>query len=608
MKLISTRYHHLCVLICMLFLSFTLGAQIDYSENNNDWPKSTPQAKDLPFDGGSEQYPRNYFRLPMALDPAFSGTFAEIRPNHFHSGLDFRTGGKIGQPIYAPADGYVSRINISPWGGGKVLYITHPNGYRTVYMHLNDFCGEIGAFVKKYQYDHHVFGFDTTLAPGAIVVKKNQVVAHSGNSGSSGGPHLHYEIRHAENDQPINPLYFGINYIDHYAPTINNIAIYPADATTLIEGSNSSHRLFSTVGKGKTVKTRWLDTLRVAGRFYCGIYAYDGSESGTNKNGVDRIELYVDDSLFYVYFNPSFLFEDTRSINAIIDYPEYQRSRQYYILTRHLRGNRNNYCRSLYGNGYLDFNDHGLHKLEYRVYDFKKNVSKRTFFIRDLGDENQLAPSVGVDLMGEPIAYYKRFLLVKEHFIVSMDEGTVYDNDLVVYQNRPSGLYLSPLHTLSLTKNPLPPHQAYTIKIRISESIPPTIPRNKVLIVNVAGNSRSALTTSVKGDWYEAHPRTFGSFALAVDTVPPVIRSLNFGNNKAFSGSKLQVKISDNLSGINSYHVFINGVWVLAELDGKTSTLTIDATGFLKKGTNEIKVQVSDAVGNHSDAVANIIH
>lgn len=602
-------FQNIGALLCWLMLSLSALAQMDYNmDQSTERPKTNQEARNVLFDGGAEQYPRNYFRFPLAIDPAFSGTFAEIRSNHFHSGVDFRTGGKIGQPVYAAADGYVSRINISPWGGGKVLYITHPNGYRTVYMHLNDFCGEIGAFVKKYQYDHRVFSFDTTLAPGAIVVKKNQVVAHTGNTGGSGGPHLHYEIRHAENDQPINPLYFGINFLDHFAPTINNIIVYPADETTLIEGGNSKQRLFGSVGKGKSVKSRWLDTIRVAGKFYCGIYTYDGSESGTNKNGVDRIELYVDDSLFYVYSNTSFLFEDTRSVNAIIDFPEYARSRQYYILTRHLRGNSSHYCRSLYGNGYLDFNDHALHKMEYRVYDFKKNVAKRTFYIRDYGDENRLPPTVGVDLKGEPITYYKRFSLIRDCFISTIDEGTVYENDWIVYQSRQSGSYLSPLHTISLTKNPLPPHKAYTLKIRIPEATAPFHHRDKVLIVNVMGNFRTPLSTTTKGDWYEAHPRVFGTFALAIDTIPPVIHSLNFGNHKTFSGTKLQIKITDNLSGIASYHVFINGEWVLAELDGKNSTLTVDGAGFLKKGTNEIKVQVSDAVGNISNVVAHITH
>ena len=154
--------------------------------------------------------PQDYFIHPVKLPLSLSATFGEIRSNHFHGGLDIRIGGKIGEPVYAAADGYVSRIKITPYGGGKHIYITHPNGLRTVYMHLND----------------------------SIPVSQGQLIAHAGNTGSSGGPHLHYEIRYADNDQPINPLYFGIEYNDPVPPTIVNIKLYPADTTTLIDGKS----------------------------------------------------------------------------------------------------------------------------------------------------------------------------------------------------------------------------------------------------------------------------------------------------------------------------------------------------------------------------------
>ena len=147
-----------------------------------------------------------YFRHPLDLTPSFSGTFAEFRANHFHSGIDLRIGGVVGAPVRAAAEGYVSRINISPWGGGKVLYITHPNGYKTVYMHLNDFTGDIARWVRNYQYEHHCYAFDQTIPEGLLSVTKGQLVAHAGNTGSSGGPHLHFAIRVASSDETINPF------------------------------------------------------------------------------------------------------------------------------------------------------------------------------------------------------------------------------------------------------------------------------------------------------------------------------------------------------------------------------------------------------------------
>ena len=182
---------------------------------------SLASGQEIPtFKEQTPRFPTNYFKHPIQLPVSMSGDFGEIRSNHFHSGLDLRTGGKEGIKVYAPADGYVSRINISAYGGGKVLYITHPNGYKTVYMHLSAFCGDIGKVVRRYQYEHQTFTMDINLSPDSLPVKQGQLVALTGNTGGSGGPHLHYEIRYAENDQPINPLYFGVPYSDPITPTI----------------------------------------------------------------------------------------------------------------------------------------------------------------------------------------------------------------------------------------------------------------------------------------------------------------------------------------------------------------------------------------------------
>ena len=201
-----------------------------------------------------DKYPKDYFRSPLNMEILLSGTFGEIRPNHYHSGADIRVGGKIGAPVYATADGYVSRISISPWGGGKVLYIDHDNGFRTVYMHLNDFVGEIGTCVRNYQYKHECYSFTAYFPKDSIKVRKGQVVAHAGNTGSSGGPHLHYEVRYAKNDQTINPFYLGLPYTDNVKPIIRGIKVYPESG----KGINVGH-----------------DTVRMKGRFYTGIYATD---------------------------------------------------------------------------------------------------------------------------------------------------------------------------------------------------------------------------------------------------------------------------------------------------------------------------------------------
>lgn len=563
------------ILILFLLISITAFCQ-------------TPQT----FQGPKIAAPECYATLPVRLPVSMAGGFGEIRPNHFHSGLDQRTGGKEGERVYAPNDGYVSRINISAWGGGKVLYITHPDGYRTVYMHLSQFCGEIGQFVNDYQYNNHVYAFDVELPKDSIRVTKGQLVALTGNTGGSAGPHLHYEIRLAENDQPINPLLFGIPYNDLIAPTIAGIKLYPADAGATLDGKN----------KTLTFLAKHLpmyDTIDVSGRFYTGIYTYDQHEPGSrNKNGIHRIDIFVDDSLFYVYTIPTFVFDETRAINAIIDYPHYQRTREYYIITRHLRGDRNNFSTAYRDGGYICFNDTLIHKIQYRSSDHKGNYAQQTLYLRSTpqGEQAQNATPPSISATGDPITYFKHFRLRQDNFSVSIPPYTVYDNDHLSYRRSKDPLSLTDRHHIGLVRNPLPPHQSFDLWIDLPDGIDQNL-LDKLTVVCINGNNVSALPTTIQDTCLHAVSRSFGSFAIRIDTVAPTVKPLNFSSGKTLKAGKITVKIDDNLTGIVSYDCFINGQWQVAEHDGKTSTLTVDAS-HLRKGQNTVTFRVADAVGN----------
>lgn len=526
--------------------------------------------------------------LPIRLPLSMAGGFAEIRSNHFHSGIDLRTDGKEGERVYAPADGYVSRINISAWGGGKVLYITHPNGYRTVYMHLSAFCGKTGQFVNDYQYQNHVYAFDIDLPKDSIPVKKGELVALTGNTGGSAGPHLHYEIRLAENDQTINPLYFGLSYNDPIAPTIAGIKLYPADSRTSINGKN------------RELKLQNNEPVRIAGRFYCGIYTFDGMEQGsTAKNGVEKIELYVDGELLHRYHVHTFMFEETRAVNAIIDYPQYQRTREYYIVSRTLRGDRNNFSIAYRDNGYIKFDDNKTHTLEYRVSDHKGNTTRRTIKIQS--DTSALLPPTSnrmdnILADGIPIAYYKSFNMVREGFCVDIDPYSIYDNDRLTYSTFPDPASLTPQHRIGLKRNPLPPHNSITVKLLIPSGIP-TKWRDKLIVVCINGKNVSACSTREEKGWLTATSRSFGGFAVRMDTVAPTVKPINFVDGKSMKEETIRVRIDDNLSGVASYDCYINGEWTVAEHAGKSSSLNVPAYR-LRKGINRISFRVTDAVGN----------
>lgn len=549
------------------------------------------------------EMPQDYFIHPVKLPLSLSATFGEIRSNHFHGGLDIRVGGKIGEPVYAAADGYVSRIKITPYGGGKHIYITHPNGLRTVYMHLNDYCGDLKTFVRDYQYKHRVFAFDIDLPPDSIPVSQGQLIAHAGNTGSSGGPHLHYEIRYADNDQPINPLYFGIEYNDPLPPTIVNIKLYPADTTTLIDGKSEEWVATSRRRQGKRYISVTLDSATVQGRFYTGIYTYDMSEKSGRHNGVERIELYVDGELFSTYSVPTYIYEETRSINTHIDYPQYLKNKEYYILSRVLPGVRYPKTITVRGDGYLCFYDNAHHTLEYRVYDYKGNVAKRTLSLRSVMPQ---AGPVATHTSAIPdnlkVSYLKPYRLDTLAFRASLSSRTLYADDYFDFKRWNKNGYIGPVFSFKPHNNPYPPAQTYTIAIRIPASL--QVPRNKLTIAMV-GKNPSACETRHNSGWLEADVRAFGAYSIVADTVSPTVKPLNFKSGMVFTGNELKIKITDDLSGINTYNCYINNRWVLAEYDPKVASIIINAKS-LKKGANEFTVKITDAVGNLTEETYNI--
>lgn len=272
------------------------------------------------------QFPQNLFDSPVDIPISLSGSFAELRSNHFHSGIDIKTGGEEGLRINACADGYVSRIRISPFGFGKALYVVHPQGYTTVYAHLQKFNSEIDRWAKSEQYKLQKFDVDLFPKPGELKVTKGQLIAFSGNSGSSQGPHLHFEIRDSKTEEPIDPLLFGFPVKDFVRPTLNGIRIYPANNSSLIHNKNEPYEP-EIAGWGPDYRIKKKDTISVSGSIYFGVNAHDLMPGSSNKNGINLIEIFIDSALFFKWEAQKFNFNETRYINSFIDYAHYQKKR-----------------------------------------------------------------------------------------------------------------------------------------------------------------------------------------------------------------------------------------------------------------------------------------
>lgn len=547
----------------------------------------------------AQNYPQRYFGIPVDVDLSLSATFGEVRPNHYHSGLDIRTNAEIGHEVYATAEGYVSRINISAWGGGKIVYIDHPNGFRTVYMHLNDFCGKIAEWVRKYQYEHQCYAFDVNVPPGLLPIYKGQLIAHSGNSGSSGGPHLHYEIRHAHNDQTINAQLFGIYIPDSVAPTIRGIRIYPADSRTLVNGKNEPLEIMVPAQrKTRRRKARPATTLSpsVDGDLYVGIYATDHSETYDGKSGPYRIELRIDDELVYLFESETFRFEDTRSVNAVMDYPFYRETYHPYILTRTLPFAPTTSSHPIKGDGTFRLKA-GSHTLQYDVYDFNGNHATKTFTI------TTTTPKKSSTAKTQKPKHPKAQHLRNRYFEADIPAEVLYTDDSVRADLVSDGLLVIP--TKDDLVHPLPPHVPYTLRLALSMVSTKAYnePRH-VLVARRNGKKLIPLASKQKGEWIEARPRDFGTFLLTTDTIAPTIQAPK--DLSAIPEKYLTFILSDNLSGIDSYNCYLNGRWILAEYDGKNAAIYIqlprtDAPSDepqLLMENNILKIVVTDACGN----------
>ena len=536
------------------------------------------------FNLSAQPLPQGYFRNPMDIDIGLSATFAEFRTGHFHAGLDIRTGGAIGKPVYAAADGYVAKVSISPWGGGKILYIKHPNGYITVYMHLDSYAGAIGKAVLKEQYDQQSYSITKLFGSEELPVKKGQVIAFSGNSGSSGGPHLHFEIRRGGLEDmythatTINPLLSGLPYTDNLNPVIRGIRLYPSTGDPFEVTS---------------------EEISVASPFYLGIYATDAAEGSTAKNGVDRVEVYVDGNLSFLYSTTAFPLDSSRISNALIDYPLFTKTRQAYLLTRALPGAQGKWIPTRTGDGILRFSPGTTHTVDVKVFDIKNNLAERTFRVNSLP-----APMVENRPVEEPnsyaVSYDKPIKITGKEMKLVFPSYMLYDNDRVKCYPAADSRFLSPLCTVRPCTSPLPPHKAYTLSIKANN------PAEKVVIVRVDGTRLTAYKTSREDDWYTASVRDFGQFALTTDDVAPKVSPANFREGKRLKTNIIRLKISDNLSGIETYNCYLNGQWILAEFDGKSATLTIDASSDMKAGSNKLRVVVTDACGNTADITYNL--
>lgn len=550
--------------------------------------------------------------LPLRLPAAPSGTFAEIRTNHFHSGIDLRVGGDegVGTPVYAPADGYVSRLRISAYDGGKMLYINHKGNITTVYLHLDGYHGAIADYVLAFQRAHQCYAFDTVVPEGALPVKRGQLIAYAGNSGMSGGPHLHYEVRNTRTQQSLNPLAYGVTLDDTIPPTIKGIRLLPVDKNTRLNRAKTPYQVDLSGKRGALGSAD--NPLPVLGRFYVGVYASDRSEGSTMNNGYDRIDIWVDGAPFFQYRVDKITYGDTRAINAQLDWNHFTATRQPYILTRRLVGDPTKYARTL-GDGSIGFidSDTTLHRITIAVTDYNGNQAVRRLYVRNhfetLVPMYEVPEHPSYHLRSDSLTVRWPLQIYRGDYQIEMPAGMVYYDDILTHGLQNDRRYISPIYTVKPFRSPYPPHRTWTLRVPVVIGFEP----EQLVLCQLKGDKPSALPTRLverhiegkPGRWLEADVRAFGNFVVMSDTAAPYVKPLNFKEGKKV-GRVLNMKMGDNLSGVVEYRCFVNGEWVLAEFDGKSATLSINLAQVPANVTNlELRIFLTDACQNSREVV-----
>ncbi len=527
---------------------------------------------------------------PIKSPFSFSGGFGELRRNHFHTGLDFRTGGQIGSPVFAVKEGSVARVAVSPSGYGHALYLVHPDGRTTVYGHLSRFNQKIEAYVVAEQYRLKQFAVDITMPPGLLTFQKGETIAWSGNTGSSGGPHLHFEIRDTQSEKPQNPLFYLPGIRDKSAPRISSLYIYPLSENSHVNKSRNKLR-FETVSANQGTKLKNQQPIEVFGDIGLGIQTDDDFNGVGLKCGIFSAQLFVDQEPEYSFKMDHLAFDYGRYVNSHIDYEELMKNKRWIHRLYLQPGNKMDIYRTNANRGILNLEDGHTHTVKIVVTDAFNNSNAFTFKLLSKKIELPLrkANFTKLFLYDEPNDFET------DEVKVRIPEGTLYDQLNFNYHTgiKKSSYYAS-VHQLH--NQYVPVHKPYILSIK-TQNIPPKY-TGKTLIVSVDPSGKlSSAGGMYKEGWITAHPRAFGDFTVVLDTVPPSIQPLSIKENKTLTNQvKIEFKITDNLSGIDSYEGEIDGNWVLFEYDAKTDTLayTIDRKRLILGKLHTLQLKVGD--------------
>lgn len=539
------------------------------------------------------RYPQDYFRLPMNITPYLSGNFGEPRSTHFHTGLDIKTDQHEDLPILASADGYVARIVVGTYGYGRVLYIQHPNGFTTVYAHLNQFSDSIQAYVNRAHYKNRKFKMELFPKPGELPVVQGEMIAYSGNTGGSGGPHLHFEIRD-ENQAPLNPLLFGIDITDRIKPSVGELTFYHLGENRFFHES-VSRSVYDKGGYWGVSGDTILINAEAAG---LGVHTWDKANGAANRNGVYSIQMMVDGEQVYEFVADRIPFSEYRYSYSHTDHR-----------MRHLRGRISHNCyvqpgnhfsgyKTLIRNGKLLLSSEAAKEVEVIVSDYEGNNTRINFWVRR--DDSREFFSDRKIYFSEVLPHDRYNEFKAEHIKLGIPKGCLFDTlhfNYGVELSEDPNIY-SHIHYLHDDHTPL--FKNYSIAIR-TRGLPMAY-RHKALIVRKDWEGDIISEGGhIEGEYMLCRSRYLGTYWVTVDTTAPRLRGRNIYNGKNMRGqSRIRISASDNLSGIDEINGYIDGEWVLFEYEHKKNELFFRIPPDMESGEHSLELVVSDELNNES--------
>ncbi len=496
---------------------------------------------------------------PLKIPIALSGTFAELRSSHFHAGLDIKTQGRQGLSVYGVWEGYISRILVSTSGYGKALYVTHPNGLVSVYAHLKKFAPKIEAYVKKLQYEKESFTLQKFPKGDEIKIEQGELIGFSGNTGGSFGPHLHFELREADSQRPVNPLLHGIKVEDQIKPQLRKLFMFA-------KTDDDSLQMVKEFVLNKLNDSLYVTHLiKAGGQLGFGLQLFDRQDRSWNKNGIYKIRLRVNGQDFFDYRFDDFSFQDSKAISQLIDYKTYMDEgtriqKVFDPLFEDLSFIKQT------TNGILNAAPGKSYQLVFEVSDFQGNTSYIETYLE--GIETEIATTDTNTNDRSLIVPEKDYLFDFEGIEVYFPKKSLYRPHLLKINGKKD--------TLFLDRNRLPLRTALELQFPAATQDSREQKQSFIALLNKKNKPSYVYTYYKEGSW-RAKTKILGTYTIARDTLAPEIKPLNFKPGQWLSNYRfLKVKIGDDFSGIRSYKTYINGKWARFEYEPKDGTLIYD--------------------------------